>query len=145
MGLFKKEKTETKKDIKLVVRECPKCGSQLGVGFKEGICKACGSSIDYYEVEQVTPKEEKKTSLDKIIGFVERREEVKRQDRLDKERREEERILEEKRKEEAILLEKKKKKEERAKKVKEHFKKYWWIYVIGIILCCIYSEITGSV
>ena len=67
MSLFKKENTETKKDIKLVVRECPKCGSQLEVGFKQWKCKACGSFIDYYEVEQVTPKEEKKTPLDKII------------------------------------------------------------------------------
>lgn len=145
MGLFKKEKTETKKDIKLVVRECPKCKSQLGVGFKEGICKACGSAIDYYEIEQISQKQEKKTPLDKIIGFVERREEIKRQDRLEKERREEEKILEEKRKEEELLLEKKKKKEEKTKKIKEHFKKYWWIYTIGVILCYIYSKITGSV
>ena len=145
MGLFKKGKEETKKDIKLVVRKCPECKSQLEVGFKQGKCKACGSSIDYYEVEQVTQKEEKKTSLDKIIGFVERREEIKRQDRLEKERREEEKILEEKRKEEELLLEKKKKKEEKTKKVKEHFKKYWWIYTIGVILCYIYSKITGSV
>ena len=50
MGLFKKEKTETKKDIKLVVRKCPECKSQLEVGFKQGKCKACGSFIDYYEV-----------------------------------------------------------------------------------------------
>ena len=106
------------KQPKFVEATCPKCGGvlELDANFEVAYCSKCGTQ---YIIQNVKKKKLKKTSLDKVIGFVERQQQIKRQDKI----------------------EKKEKQAEEERKNKEWLKKYWWIFVVVFIVIFIFLGI----
>ena len=99
------------KQPKFVAATCPKCGGvlELDASFEVAYCSECGTQCF---IQNVKKKKVKKTPLDKVIGFVERQQQIKRQDKI----------------------EKKQKEEEEQQKAEAWLKKYWWIFLVIFIM-----------
>ena len=99
------------KQPKFVAATCPKCGGvlELDSNFEVAYCSECGTQC---VIQNLKKKKMKKTSLDKVIDFVERQQQIKRQDKI----------------------EKKQKEEEEQKKAEEWLKKYWWVWVVFFVV-----------
>ena len=95
---------------KFVAATCPKCGGvlELDASFEVAYCSECGTQCF---IQNVKKRKIKKTPLDKVIGFVERQQQIKRQDRI----------------------EKKQKEEEEQRKAEEWLKNYWWIFLVVFV------------
>ena len=103
MGIFKRK-------IKFISATCPKCQGnlELDANLETAFCQYCGAQCI---VENARRKEKKQTGLETIISFVERQQDLRRQDKREKQRREEE--------------------EER--KNREELKRTWWIYALVML------------
>lgn len=99
------------KQPKFVAATCPKCGGvlELDASFEVAYCSECGTQCI---IQNVKKKKMKRTSLDKVIGFLERQQQIKRQDRIEKKHEE----------------------EEEQRKSEEWLKKYWWIFVVLFVV-----------
>lgn len=107
---------------------CPKCKKKLDIdgGLKKAFCQYCGTGFAFAEaeVQNTVMKEDKKSNLEKIFGFIERQ-----QDRMEEKRQ--------KRKHEM---------EVERERQKEWIKKYWWaialfgLSIIAIIMLGIVFE-----
>jgi len=105
MGIFKKQ-------VKFVSAICPECKGHLELDSKleTAFCQYCGAQC----IVQNAPKPQKKQSrLETVLAFIERQQDLRRQDKQEKQRK---------------LDEEKHQKE-------EYLKKYWWIYILIFILC----------
>ena len=71
------------KQPKFVAATCPKCGGvlELDASFEVAYCSECGTQCI---IQNFKKKKIKRTPLDKVIGFVERQQQIKRQDRIEK-------------------------------------------------------------
>ncbi len=100
-----------KRKIKFVSAICPKCGGNLELDstLETAYCQYCGSQC----IVENAVRKKKETSLDKVIAFIERQQDLKRKDRVIKQKQ----------------LEVEKRKSE------EWLKKYWWIFPISIVFC----------
>ena len=97
-----------KKEPRFISAKCPECqgGLELDANFETAVCQSCGMQCI---VENVIKKESKKaTSLDKIITFVNHRQDLRRKDNIEKQLR----------------------KNEEKKKNEDTIKKYWWIWAL---------------
>lgn len=108
----------TKKDIKFIPATCPRCSGNLEIdsNFEIVYCLQCGLKcvID----DKVSRKRKQKiTTFDKVIGFVERQQTIKR-------------------KEKQVKLQKQGEEEQRNR---EWWKKYWW--VLPTIFVVLYAVI----
>ena len=99
-----------KKQVKFVSAICPKCNGslELDADLETAFCQYCGTQCI---VENAPKKKTKQSNLETIVGFLERRQNLRRQDRREKQR----------------------KLEEEERQQKEHLKKYWWIYVLCFV------------
>ena len=106
------------KQPKFVAATCPKCGGvlELDASFEVAYCSECGTQCI---IQNFKKKKIKRTPLDKVIGFVERQQQIKRQDRIEKIQKE----------------------EEEQRKAEEWLKKYWWIFIITLLSLFIFIGI----
>ena len=104
MGLFRKQ-------IKFVSAICPECNGHLELdsNLETAFCQYCGAQCI---VENAPKRQKKQGKLETVLGFWERQQALRRQDKQEKQRRIEE--------------------QEREKK--EHIKKYWWAYAIFMVV-----------
>ena len=100
MGIFKKQ-------VKFVSAICPECKGHLELDSKleTAFCQYCGAQCI---VENAPKKQKKQSKLETVLDFIERQQDLRRQDKQERQRR----IDEEERKR------------------KDHLKKYWWAYVL---------------
>lgn len=103
-----------KKKVSFVACECPKCGGNLELDseMKVAFCKSCGVQCLVTDIQR---KHEKKTNLETVISFVERQQNLYRQDKIEK----------------AKLQEIEKQKSD------EWWSKYWWILPLTLAICFI--------
>ena len=108
MGLFKKQ-------IKFVSAICPECKGHLELdsSLTKAFCQYCGAQC---VVENAPKNAKKRSGLETVLEFVERQQDLRRQDRRERERAEEER-------ERAM--------EESDREQRENLRKYWYIYLIS--------------
>ncbi len=127
MGLFGKK-------IKFTSAICPQCKGNLKVdsNLEMAYCQYCGAQCI---VENAPKRKEKKSALETVLGFVEKQQEARKQEKAEAERKEEERKARERE-------EKERKSRERGEKVKAHFQKSWWIYVVGFSIICLLGFLT---
>ena len=107
-----------KKRIKFVSAICPECKGHLELdsNLKTAFCQYCGAQC---VVENAPKKEKEQGKLEMILNFLERQQNLRRQDKQERQRRI----------------------DEENHKSKEHFKKYWWVYVL--IFIAIFAYITA--
>ena len=115
MGIFNRKK------IQFISAICPECKGhlELDANLETAFCQYCGAQCIVENAPQKKPKE---NNLERVLGFVERQQAIRRQDRQERERR---------------------KREEEIKQ-KEELKKTWWIYLavmVGLIALCIVMAI----
>ena len=104
MGIFKKQ-------IKFVSAICPECKGHLELdsSLKTAFCQYCGAQCI---VENAPKKEKKQGKLEMVLNFIERQQDLRRQDKQEKQRRIDE--------------------EERERK--EHLKRFWWLYLLIFVV-----------
>ena len=106
MGIFKKQ-------IKFVSAICPECKGhlELDANLERAFCQYCGAQCI---VENAPKKERKQTKLETVLDFVERQQNLRRQDKREEQRR----------------------KDEEAKKQAEFTKKHFWVLIVtvGVLL-----------
>lgn len=107
MGIFKKK-------IQFVAAICPECQGhlELDANLETAFCQYCGAQCI---VENAKKKKEKKQGkFEMLLGFIERQQDLRRKDRVEKQ----------------------KKKEAEEQERKREMKKYWWIYaaIMGVLL-----------
>lgn len=112
MNIFKNKKVE------FIPAVCPKCNCNLEVNsnFEVAYCSSCGLR---YIISERLNKKQKQNNLDKVIGFVERQQNIKR------ELKRQEEIKQEKQDEEYKLF----------------WKKYWWIVILIFVSMFIFLMI----
>lgn len=100
MGLINKKP-------EFIAAVCPLCGGNLELdsNFEIARCKDCGAESI---IRNVNKKKKKRSSLEVVVDYVERRQDLHRADKREKE----------------------KKKEEEQKKAEETIKRYWWVYLL---------------
>lgn len=100
MGIFKKQ-------INFISAICPECKGNLTLdaNMETAFCRHCGAQC---VVENSPKKAKKQGKLETVLGFVERQQALRRQDKQERQRR----IDEEERRQ------------------KEHLKKFWWVYAL---------------
>lgn len=96
-----------KKKIKFVSAICPQCSGHLELDSKleTAFCQYCGAQCI---VENADKKREKQGNLETVLGFIERQQALRRQDKQERQRRI----------------------DEEEHRQKEHIKKYWWVYAL---------------
>lgn len=103
MNLFSKK-------VKFISAICPECNGHLELdsNLETAFCQYCGAQCI---VENAPKKARKQGNLEMILGFWERQQALRRQDKQEKQRR----VAEDE------------------EKKKAHIKKYWWVYaLIGV-------------
>ena len=117
------------KQPKFIAARCPNCGGKLELdsNFEVAYCADCGTQSI---IQNVKKKIQRKSSLDKVFDFVERQQNIKRQDK-----QEEKRLKLEKT--EKIELKRTQKREAR----KEWWKKNWIKVLIITVVVIILSFI----
>lgn len=112
MSLFKKKKVE------FIPAVCPRCNCNLEVdsNLEVAYCPTCGLRCI---INENLGKKEKQSNFDKVISFVERQQNIKR------ELQKQEEIKQEKQNEENKLF----------------WKKYAWIFILSFILLFIFIMI----
>ena len=96
-----------KKQVNFISANCPECNGhlELDANLETAFCQHCGAQCI---VENAPKKVKKQSRLETVLGFVERQQALRRQDKQEKQR----------------------KIEEEKHRQKEHFKKYWWAYAL---------------
>ena len=107
MGLFKKQ-------VKFISAICPECKGHLELdgNLERAFCQYCGAQCI---VENVQRKERKRTNLETVLDFVERQQNLRRQDKQEQQRR----------------------RAEEEKKSEEFRKKHLWIFIalmVGVMV-----------
>ena len=99
-----------KKQIKFVAAVCPNCKGnlQLDANLETAFCQYCGAQCI---VENTRKKHKKQNALELLLDFIERQQDLRRQDKRERER----------------------KIEEQAQQQNQHLKKYGWIYALTAI------------
>ena len=112
MGLFNKKKVE------FIPAICPKCNCNLEAdsNFEVAYCPACGLRCI---INENLGKKQKQSNFDKMISFVERQQNIKR--------------------EEKKLKQEKLEKQEEENKL--FWKKYWWMFLLGFVLLFVFVMI----
>lgn len=102
-----------KKKASFIACECPKCGGNLELDseMKLAFCKECG--VQCVVADLPRRHEKKKTNLETVISFVERQQNLYRQDKIEKQKLQE---IED-------------------KKNAEWWSKYWWILPTVLVVC----------
>ena len=96
-----------KKQVTFISAICPECKGHLELdsNLETAFCQYCGAQC----IVSNAPKKAKKQSrLETVLGFVERQQALRRQDKQEKQR----------------------KIEEAERREKEQLKKYWWAYAL---------------
>ena len=110
MKLFKSKKPE------FIAAICPECGGKLELddNFETAFCTECGA---HCIVENVVKKSKlkKQTNLDKIIGYIERRQDLRRKDRA-----------------------------ERVARQERQLKKTWFIYIVVLIIIFAFAYVMAA-
>lgn len=77
-----------KRKIEFVSAICPECGGnlELDATLETAYCQYCGAMC----IVKNAQKKKKETSLDKVIGFVERQQDLRRKDRVEIQKRKDE-------------------------------------------------------
>ena len=121
------------KKPEFIAATCPKCGGrlELDVNFEVAYCADCGTQC----IIRNAKKKSKRTSLDKIIEFIEKQNNTRRQDLKELERK----SLEYKRFNDEL---KTKKKEARNMWWSKHWLKVTIISLIVFVISLIYNYLT---
>lgn len=117
MGIFEKK-------VKFISAVCPECNGHLELdsNLETAFCQYCGAQCI---VANAPKKAKKQNKLETVLGFIERQQDLRRQDKREKQRRA----------------------DEEKKKQQEHLKKTWWIYLavlVGIFLLSATLGILGD-
>ena len=103
MGIFEKK-------VKFVSAICPECKGRLELdsNFERAFCQYCGAQCI---VENAPKRKQKQSNLETVLDFVERQQNLRRQDEQERQRR----------------------KDEEERKQAEHTKKYLWAYILLLV------------
>jgi len=117
MGFFKKQ-------VKFVSAICPECKGhlELDANLERAFCQYCGAQCI---VENAPKRKQKQSDLERVLDFVERQQNLRRQDKQEKQRR----------------------KDEEARKEAEHNRRYWWVYIallVGMIILSLILAVLGK-
>lgn len=96
-----------KKQVEFTSAICPECKGHLTLdsGMETAYCQQCGAQCIVTNAPKKTKKQGK---LETVLGFVERQQALRRQDKQEKQR----------------------KLEEEARREREALKKHWWAFVL---------------
>lgn len=74
------------REPKFIIAQCPKCGGplELDTNYETAHCQDCGMQYIVQNVDK--KKKQKRTNLEMIMDFVERERDLKRKDRVERDK-----------------------------------------------------------